>query len=251
MVNKIHNKGRLCVKMKTMICDDNRSFVTTMEKYLREYAASRNIKIDIDATYSSETLLETDLQDCDVLFLDIDMPGINGLEAAQTLRNKYKDLIIVFVTYWIEYAPYGYQVNAFRYLMKERLLSEFPQCMDEILAKLHESGETFTILTRDRTLEITYKNIVYIEGTQKRSVIIHILNDDSLLECPGKLSDFETKLTQKGFLRLQKSYLVNMEHIIKIRSYFAFLRDGTKLKVSEKHYSEIKRKFVLWRGKII
>ena len=237
--------------MKIIICDDNPGFVNTMEGYIEQYAVSRNRIIEVRKAYCAGDLLEMDLSDCDVLFLDIELPDGDGISVAQKLRTRYTDLILVFVTCWIKYAPAGYRVNAFRYLIKGRLESEFEDCMDEILEKMFENHETFVLHTRDSAIEVFIKNILYFEGTQSRSVVVHLQKEHSPIECIGKLSDYERLLAGKGFLRLQKSFLVNMTHVVKIRNYYAYLRDQTALKVSERQYADIKKQFLLWEGKII
>ena len=108
-----------------------------------------------------------------------------------------------------------------------------------------------TVQTRDRTLELAIKNILYVEGTSHRSVFLHLVKERDAIECVGKLSDYEVRLSDNGFLRLQKSYLANMEHIVKIRNYIATLRDGTELKVSERQYAQVKKQFLMWRGRIL
>lgn len=237
--------------MNIVICDDNEKFVAELESKIRREAALKDVIFQVKTFNSSKELLASDLSDCDVLFLDIDMPNINGLEAARMIRMNYPDLILVFITGWIEYAPAGYRVNAFRYLLKKNLSEELPVCLDEVQAKMFENAAMVTIQTRERTLEIAIKNILYLEGTSHRSVYLHLAKEQKAIECVGKLADYEALLSGSGFLRLQKSYLANMEHIVKIRNYLAFMRDGTELKVSERQYAEIKKQFLMWKGRIL
>ncbi len=121
--------------MNIVICDDERYFVDLLELRLKKYAAGKDIGLNLQKCYSAQSLLSLDLMGCDAVFLDIDMPGTNGMEAAQALRKRYPKLILVFVTGWIQYAPAGYRVNAFRYLLKERLDDELDSCMDELTEK--------------------------------------------------------------------------------------------------------------------
>ena len=235
--------------MKITICDDNRSFAASVEARIRDYAAIRGMEIRVRTVYSAEELLQMDHTGTDVLFLDVEMPGLNGIEAAKELRRTYSDLLIVFVTCWIEYAQAGYRVNAFRYYLKEQLLSEFDACMDELVEKIRERSETVLIYAGGRTSEIPISSILYFEGTQKRSVLLHRAGGEGTVECAGKLSDFEELLRGKGFLRLQKGFLVNMSHIVKISNYYACLSDGAALKVSERQYADIKKRFILWKGR--
>jgi DNA-binding LytR/AlgR family response regulator len=235
--------------MNLAVCDDDRVFLDELEREIKRYTAEQELDIHIDKYSAPRALLSADLASCDAVFLDIDMPEINGLEVAQQLRNIYPDIVIVFVTGWIEYAPAGYRVNAFRYLLKKNLSQELWNCLDDVQKKLAEVSEQITIHTRDRTLEVGLNNILYFEGTSHRSVLMHTKHQ-KLIECTGKLSDYEAALSVKGFLRLQKSYLVNMNHIEKIRNYRATLQNGEELKVSERQYALITKDFLMWKGKI-
>ena len=154
--------------MNIVICDDERYFVGLLELKLKKYAAGKDIDLNLQKCYSAQSLLSLELLGCDAVFLDIDMPGTNGMEATQALRKRYPKLILVFVTGWIQYAPAGYRVNAFRYLLKERLDDELDRCMDELVEKLHEEAEVVSIHGRDRTLEVPIQNILYFEGTPRR-----------------------------------------------------------------------------------
>ena len=251
MLKRTSFKVVLTYNMNVVICDDQRFFVNQLEGKLKNYSSRKDLNLRIQKCYSAQSLLSMNLFGCDVLFLDIDMPGMNGLDAAKELRKQYPDMILVFITGWVQYAPAGYRVNAFRYLLKEQLEVEFDACMDEVTEKLHENAEVVTIYGRDRTLEVSIKNILYFEGTPRRYTLLHLYDNEACVECTGKLSDYDAFLASKGFLRLQKSYLANMEHIIKIKNYTAFLRNGKELKVSERQYAQIRKQFLLWKGHIL
>lgn len=234
--------------MNIVICDDNADFTGLLTEYITHYAAKYDIICTIDVFFFPSKLLEADLSNCDLLFLDIDMPGINGIDTARWLRKKYPELILVFVTGWIEYAPDGYRVNAFRYLLKKNLPGDLWICLDEIQEKMLDNAECITLRNRERELEIPLKNILYFEGTRMKNVLVYIKHESTPVECYGKISEMDEQLQDKGFLRIQKSFLVNMAYIEKIRNYKAYLRNGTKLKVSERQYQAVNRQFLIWRG---
>ena len=141
---KSHNyasHGKDCGVMNIAICDDNLHFAQTLESRIKDYFAriDRNCKIRV---FSDPTvLLKADLAQTQILFLDIDMPGINGIDVAKEIRKRAIDLFVVYVTAWIEYAPDGYRVNAFRYLLKNRLDHELAACISDIREKMSESRE--------------------------------------------------------------------------------------------------------------
>jgi DNA-binding LytR/AlgR family response regulator len=179
------------------------------------------------------------------------MPVINGLEVAKRLRKRYPELIIIFVTAYIDYAPAGYRVDAFRYLLKNHIREELDYVIDEVQQKLFGNKAAILIHQKEQESTVALSNILYFEGTPRRMVLLHLKNSNEAVECNGKLSDYEEELSEKGFLRLQKSFLVNMMHIKKINNYQAILIDGSMLKVSEKNYSQICDTYLQWKGQQI
>lgn len=236
--------------MNIAICDDSISFLKIFEKKLKQHAALCDISVNLRIFTNPDRLYNETLSDTQVVFLDIEMPQLNGLELAGQLRQRYPELLIVFLTSFIEYAPAGYRVNAFRYILKKELEQELPQVMDDIATKMQENGSMIDLPTRDRTLEIAKKDVLYFEGTPQRSVLAYTRMGASPIVCRGKLADFDLAYSSCGFLRLQKSYLANMDHILKIRNYIAVISNGTELKVSERRYAEVCKAFLMWRSRI-
>lgn len=239
-------------QMKFALCDDNNAFLNQLNESIIQYCAYKDWTCTVSRFTSPEALLNADLSSLQALFLDIDMPRINGLEVAKQLRNSYPDLIIVFVTGFIKFAPAGYRVNAFRYLLKNELTTELPLCLEEIWEKLFVLQDSIPIQQPDQTVHTRLVDILYFEGTPLRRVLLHTTQTQNpVQECIGKLSDYEAQLASKGFLRIQKSYLVNMFHIVKIKSYKATLDTGEVLTVSEQNYTQICQKFILWKGQSV
>lgn len=126
MVNQYKGKiRRFDCAVKIVILDDELEFSKILDKKIKEYCARKDLLYDCQIFSSSKNLLEDDLSSIQVAFLDIDMPEINGLDVAKVLHQRYPEMILVFVTSFIKYAPSGYKVNAFRYLLKTQLDARF------------------------------------------------------------------------------------------------------------------------------
>lgn len=235
------------IPMKIVLCDDNPTFLNDFHQQLQSIAAQCDWVCQYTLFESPIQLLAADLASTDILFLDIDMPGMNGIKAGKELREKYPELIIVFVTGFIQYARDGYSVAAFRYLLKDSLQTELPACIRDIQEKMYERQESILIRELEYSAQVQLQDILYFEGTAQRHVIMHTRHGVS--ECLGKLSDYETQLQNRGFLRIQRSYLVNMFHIAWIKNYYVHLSNGEKLKVSERSYSEVTAQYLSWKGK--
>lgn len=216
---------------------------------IEQHCAIRDWVCSCKCFQRPKDILAEDITSAQVVFLDIDMPEVNGLEVARHLRSKYSDLIIVFVTGFIEYAPAGYNVNAFRYLLKPELKRFLPACMDDIWKKLYICQDSIRFQQLDHAIKVRLSDILYIEGTPHRHILLHTLTSPhESIECLGSLSEYEAKLVGKGFLRIQKSFLANMGHIEDIRNYVAVMDNGESLRVSRANYSQICKEYILWEG---
>lgn len=239
---------RMCEPMRIAICDDIPEFAYELKHRIEDICAKRDWPLESMIFTSPLAMLEADLSQVQAVFLDIDMPELNGLEAAKGLRNQYPDMIFVFVTAFIEYAPAGYHVSAFRYLLKQQLDNNLTAVIEDVQQKLFESTENITIEQKSGAFFLPLKSILYLEGTPNRRVLFHLTGREMPVEALGKLADYERRLEDKGFLRLQKSFIANMAHISKISSYQVMMRDGTVLKASEKYYKKVQTSFLQWKG---
>lgn len=236
--------------MRIAICDDVRPFAQELKERIEQICAMKNWALESHIYTSPKSLLNADLTSVQVLFLDVDMPEMNGLEIARRLRSHYPELILVFVTAFIEYAPDGYDVSAFRYLLKPEIPKRLPSCLTDIREKLYRSRESIRLSGTDGGHVIPLRDILYIEGTPQRHVLIHWADPAKPpLECLGLLSKYHEDLEDKGFLRIQKSFLVNMEHIKDIRNYIAYLDSGQTLRMSRMSFRETHTQFLLWEGR--
>lgn len=104
--------------MEIAICDDERKICQLLQNKIEKYYFSQDLPFNIYIYEDGNSLLESNLNKIDVLFLDIDMPGKNGMEIAHELRNYNKDLLIVFLTAYSEYVFESFKVDTFRYLLK-------------------------------------------------------------------------------------------------------------------------------------
>ena len=232
--------------MKVVICDDDATFCDLFSRKLEEQFAAKQWPSDYVVFTTGQALLASDLTDVQIVFLDIDMPGLNGMEVAHQLREKSKELIIIFVTAFPQYALEGYNVEALRYLLKDDLEKQLPVCVDAILKKLSAHRSYIKIQTPDKLVTVSLDEVLYFEGTISRRVLLHLRNS-APVECMGRVADYEARLAEDGFLRIQRSFLVNMQFIEDIRNYKATITGGETLAVSRQDYKEITRQYVTWK----
>ena len=124
--------------IKIAIADDEAENIRHIENVLREYSEKRGVEIQIES-YENSSFLKQDILEgkgADIYLLDVEMPEFTGFDIARTIRSTYYEAFIIFITNHNEYAADGYEVSAFRYIMKERINEKLPEAFDYIIPEL-------------------------------------------------------------------------------------------------------------------
>lgn len=234
-------------QINIIACDDDSEFLDALRAKLLDVLAKLNTNADIRLFTSFYELRDEQLAACDIAFLDIDFVGHerNGLDIARKLREVNDHALIFFITNFIEYAPEGYEVQAFRYILKWDMDAVLGRYLMQALEKLSDANDTLQLQTDGAILELSYSEILYLEVLGHS---VSVVTEKESYTINASLSSFEQQLERHGFLRVHKSYLVNMRHIKKFQCRELTLSSGAVLRVSEKSYAEQKRKYLLWKG---
>ncbi|MBR2403176.1 MAG: response regulator transcription factor [Lachnospiraceae bacterium] len=228
--------------MQIAICDD--------EKNIRELIGNRVARQYPEAEIvffpSGEELLLSD-QHIDILFLDIQMTGKNGMETARELRKKNKKVILIFVTAIEEYVFQAFDVGAFHYIVKPIDDAKFAdvlcRAVDELRSQdmnVKEPELNYMMINSGGVhTKVVLDEIVYAE-VFNRKVVIHKLND--VIEYYGKISDLEA-VAGDGFFRPHRAYLINLKYVEKYDATTIYLEKGTVL-MAKQNYPEFVKKYM-------
>ena len=228
--------------MRIAICDD--------EKNIRELIASKVLKqypeAEIVFFSSGEELLLSD-KNIDILFLDIQMSGRNGMETARELRKKDKTVVLIFVTAVEEYVFQAFDVGAFNYIVKPIDDTKFEdilcRAVDELFSKdmdVRESEANYVMINNGGVhTKVMIDDIVYAE-VFNRKVVIHKLDDE--IEYYGKMSDLEA-VAGESFFRPHRAYLVNFKYVEKYDATTIYLERGTAL-MAKQNYPDFVKKYM-------
>ena len=228
------------------ICDDEKSICMYIEKRTKNYLA----KADIDGKTAvfldgSELLDACNKQPSqfDIIFLDIKMKTINGVECAKKLREAGVNSLIVFVTSSAEYVFSGYEAKAFRYIMKNDLENAFDRILSDCIAELKKQATAFFPYKAGTTIRnIPLNDITFFES-KLRQITIHTKNEN--LTFYGKLDDIEKELSDKDFIRIHQSFLVNASKIASLNKETVEISCGSILPVSKSKATSVKQAY-LW-----
>lgn len=238
--------------LSILICDDDVTMIANMRTIIESILREAEKKAKIYTFTEPASISNQILSICDIALLDIDfdMFCYNGMDVARRIRSLRSDTVIIFVTNFIEYAPEGYEVQAFRYVLKRDLQSDLSAILPLALKQLHQ--ETLPIQINGEIIKIPLDDILYLEVQQHNVTVVtrNLSSEHKPKEYSfyATLSDLEERLEPLGFLRIHKSYLVNMKHLKKYQCREAMLDNGMVLRVGEKSYSENKQKYLLWKG---
>ncbi len=226
--------------MQIIICDDERTIQTLLRQKTAHFFAEKNIPCEIHCCDSGEEVLSLAEREkaIDLLFLDIQMPGRNGMEIARILRGQHREILIIFVTALSEYVYEAFDVDALHYLVKPFTDEKLHQVLDKAIWQYEqiadEQMQPRAILVKQGGLstKVLLSDLFYAE-VFNRKVILHTKNGD--IEYYGRLTDLSEQ-AGKDFYRTHRAYLVNLNYVEKYNATTIWLEQGTAL-LSKKQFS--------------
>lgn len=232
--------------MKIAVCDDYEIQLDLMNKYIKEWATLNKIDISIDNFKSGEAFLFEweDYEKYDIIFLDIEMNKMSGIELSNIIRKENKTVDIVFVTGIFKYVLHGYKVGALQYLMKPIKKEDVAACLDNTKNRIQfndDNSKYITIETPKKSLKLNYDNIEYCIMF---SPYIDIHTNSDKITLRKKISDIEKLLPKTSFIRCHRSYLVNIKYIKIVNKDNVILESGIKIPISRGKYNETNDAFI-------
>ena len=178
----------------------------------------------------------------DIVFLDIRLEGINGIETARKLREKQDDMVLIFITGLREYVFDALDLYAFQYLLKPVDEKKFAEVLGRAEREAGRKREKQRIFLKTRNLTLDQADILYIESRGKK-VEIHTVRETEDIQIYAAMEELEGQLGE-GFYRCHRSYIVNMVYIAEYNSDSIFLTNGNKVYLAKKKYGEFVKAYM-------
>ena len=221
--------------MRIAVCDDEELFRIEFKSVLDKVLI--NAEYNIDTFSGGSSLYEAFLKNpFDLVFLDIEMPGIDGITLAKRLRAVSENVQIVFLTSHIEYALEGYEVNALRYLVKPVDMNKLSEVLKYIQDKKNNSRQIM-IKQEGEDIVIDISDIIYRESMDKN---VRIVTSKSEYITRYNISDYEEELKNSGFLRIHRGYLISLSKVKKIVKNDVVMDGDISLPVSRSNIKTLK-----------
>lgn len=231
-------------KIKIYLCDDNQKFVEEITSRIVNALQNNRECETTTFTGGDDLLKQWNKEFADVVFLDIDMPKVNGFEVASLLQKSKEDIFILFVTSHEDKVYQSYDYHPFWFIRKSHM-NDLNVALPKLLRKIDAANENkrlvFNLQADTRTIELDINTLIYIESVKNNIVIKDRVKDDIQIRC--KISVAEQQLYPLHIIRIQNGVLINCRYISKITSREVILTDGTHFNLSRSRIDYVKEEY--------
>lgn len=244
IINSIFESNKERIILDIAIVEDTREHAEVLKEYCAKFSCKEKIQINLRTYDSGVSFLNDDKQKYDLIFLDIDLPKINGMDVAIDIRKNDSATIIVFITNLAQYAISGYKVDALDYIIKPVSYFDFSIMMKKAIRKIKEVDDFLIVKTKDGLRKIFHSNIVYLE-TVKHYIALHTVQGEEVL-FRESLKDVERELDDDLFVRCNSCYIVNISHVNAVENNDVILPSGQILSISRSRKKQMMGKINSW-----
>ena len=234
--------------MRIAICEDERTHAALLESEIAKWSTTTREPLQVEHFYSGEEFLIAwpDEKQYDLVFIDIEMGQINGIELAKIIRSRDETMMIVFVTGLWDYVLHGYDMRALKYIIKPIKAVDCCKVMDRAVAQIRRAKDDYLIIRQETTASrVLYEDICYFEI---RSHYIDVVTTSGTITYKEKISNLEEILPSPQFLRCHRSYIVNMHHTRTIMPDKVQMDDHTILPVARARWAALNEAFMAYHS---
>lgn len=234
--------------IKIAICDDDIKLTSLLEKHIFEYEETE--KNDVEVFFSGEELLNSynKGESFDLLYLDVELGGINGIDVAHEIRKIDKHVLIIYITAYVNFAPSAFEVNAFRFLSKPIDEERFDKYYKLAISEIIKTPKYFRYSFKRENFKVLISDIMYFES-QKRMTYLKTKNQ-SEEKCYLKLNAVEIYLIENHilFYRISQSLLVNPDFVYSYKFNKMVLKNNEELTIASNRRKKVTELFCKIKG---
>ena len=230
------------------VCDDEETALAIIASAVKSTFAREGVPIELTAcTSTSELRRWMEVIAFDLLMLDIDMPQKSGIAFGQELRDRNRQIDIIYISSREDKVFDSLKIHPLGFVRKNRFLEDLPDAIGLFLRQRAEQAppERLVLEQRDRVLAVDLKDIMYLEGA-RNCQMIHIAGGEGPVPLRRPMQEMEAELLSKGFIRVHKGYLVNCDYIRLIQDGQVCLMNGESLPLSRRKVLEVKQQFLTY-----
>lgn len=231
--------------MKVAIVDDENQATDMLVKYLNRFRSENHGEISIVVFHHGEQFLTDYKSDCDIVLMDIDMPGLNGIETARELRRMDNRVVLMFITNMAQYAIRGYEVEAIDFVIKPVTYQDFSMKMNKALRYVEQNcNHKITLTTGDGFVHMAVSDIYYVEVI-RHYLIYHTAY--GVYKVRGIMREAEEQLSRFHFIRSNNCYLVNLKYVEGLQGQ-TLIVGGDSLQISRSRKQDVMLRIAQYIG---
>lgn len=232
------------------VVEDDKAAYDVLRGYIDRFGGENGREFDVSVFTSASAFLSEYGNSFDIIFMDVELPDGNGIDAIKKIREKDDEAIVVFVTNMAQFAVRGYEVRAMDYVIKPVSYYNFSAKLQSALTALNKRRETFVwISNKDGKMRLNAAHITYVEVFQ-HMLVYHTVSGD--YSATGSISSACEKLAGLPFSPCSRCYLVNLMYVSKVNGFYASV-NGEQLLISKRMRSAFLKdlnKFIARGGKL-
>ena len=229
------------------VVEDNEQDAAQLCAFIDEYAEKNGLAVKVSRFSDAVSFLDGTRGAFDLIFMDILMPGMDGMRAAQRLRASDRWAKLIFVTNMAQFAVKGYSVDALDFMVKPVVYRDFEMKMRKAVGLIRaEEGQQVAICSGASFLKVPAREITYVEISGHN--LCYHMADGQTVRAVGTLSKVEEQLKACRFLRCNSCYLVNPRSIASVDGYEIKLYDGDVLQISHPRKKKFMSELAAWIG---
>lgn len=230
--------------MRILICDDDMLIIEQLQRYIELFFEKAGVRCPELACFSDGESLLADTGEKDIIFLDIEMPGMNGIYVGNELKKRKRDIIIFIVTSYSEYLDEAMRFHVFRYLSKPLEKQRFFRNMQDAVDLYNSMTINIPIETRQGVHTLPISSVIAVEA-QGRKVIVHTTRCDFV--SVHNMQYWMELLPKNRFFRTHRSFIINFEHVTDFDHTLIHMSDGSfRAYLTKRKYSAFKEAYLLY-----
>lgn len=226
------------------ICEDNKDFSEDLKSKIEQKLFKNDIDYEIDCFYSGEDIINHIMGSktaYDIIFFDIDLPNLNGIDTARRIRNLHEQTVFIFISYLDDRVFDALNLNIFQFVRKNYFEKEIDTVLDSLIEKLDNLVTKYRFPVYDEIIYLKLSEIVYLR-VDDRCVIIHTKNDSYKTDY-RTLTKVPIDFKNKGFFEIYKGIMVNLSHVKSLDGYQITLSNNDIHQIARRRINDFKETF--------
>ena len=231
--------------IKIAIVEDEEEMLNTLKEYIKRFFTSNDLQYDLTCFGTASKLINTYKFEYDLIFMDINLPGIDGMSAVKELRDKDSNVTVIFVTSLAQYAIKGYEVNAFDFVLKPISYYNFALKLNRYIEHLNITLPSFVIKNKNGVYKIDIRDLKYIEVLDHKLIFYTTKGEYETFDTLNKYVDM---LKSEAFELCNRCYLVNLKYVKKVTKESVFIGEE-EIQMSRRKYKDFMKALNEYIGK--